>query len=101
MPTDREEVLVGLAAATFPAHGCHNPDRPIAPAPEQRWAFVRAFERTRGTVFTPEQHRLILAASTWVIAYNARVMHAFGMTRPGPGTPALALRELADEVAGA
>jgi aminoglycoside phosphotransferase (APT) family kinase protein len=97
---EREEVLVGLAAATFPGHGGLFPDRPAVPSPAQRRAFVESFERARGAAFTDEQRREIVAAAAWVTAYNARVMYAFGQPgRQMPGTNAYALAELAEELA--
>lgn len=97
---ERETVLVGLAAATFTAHGGVYPDLPFVPTPKQRWRFVRVVVQARGWEFTAVEPRDLLAASTWVTAYNARVNQAFGWGRQsGPGSHIEAVRTLSHELA--
>jgi Ser/Thr protein kinase RdoA (MazF antagonist) len=96
---EREEVIVGQAAAVYTAHALPDPAIPRVPTPEQRWAFVSAYERARGRGFDEHHRRYIVAASAWVTAYNARVNHAFGWGRQsGPGSHAEALRQLGHEL---
>jgi len=96
---EREDVIVGQAAAVYMAHALPDPALPRVPTSEQRWAFVQAYEQARGRAFNVYEHRSIVAASTWVTAYNARVNHAFGWGRQtGPGSHAEALRHLEHEL---
>jgi hypothetical protein len=94
---DREEVIVGVAAAVFTA----NPDPMLAdaPSPDERWEFVREYEAFRGRRFEPSSHALLLSASAWVTAYNVRLHHAFEYGQvDGPGSCAEALRALGQEL---
>lgn len=96
---EREDVIVGQAAAVYTAHALPDPAVPRVPTPEQRWAFVHAYERARDRSFNERELRSLVAASTWVTAYNARVNHAFGWGRQsGPGSHTEALRHLEHEL---
>ncbi|HEX8696766.1 MAG TPA: hypothetical protein VF746_30385 [Longimicrobium sp.] len=69
-----ECVLLGFAAATFPA--TWDLDVRLTPAPEESLAFVRAYERARESPFSPRELRRVSAAATYMIAYTARCEHA-------------------------
>lgn len=96
---ESEEVLVGVAAAVFTAHP--DPAIPDAPDPEQRRAFVSAYERARGRSFDSTERERLTAGSAWVTAYNARLHHAFRYGQlDGPGSFAEATRAVATELPG-
>lgn len=84
MRLEKEEVVVGTAAATFTAtrrFGVPNP-----PSPEETWSFVEEYEAARQSVFSGEERTAIAAAAVYVMAYTARCEHALdpgGENLPG------------------
>jgi len=87
---EREDVVVGVAAAVFTAHP--DPGLPDAPSKEERRLFVHEYESVRGAPFTSTERAAIDAASTWATAFNARLQHAFEPEKfDSPGSFARAL----------
>ena len=83
--------VVGVAAATFPAHPALGPDS--APSPREAREFVNEFESARQEPLAAAERERIAAMAAYVMAYIARCEHALG--RVGPFTRAL--RRHADE----
>jgi hypothetical protein len=52
----------------------------ITPTLEERLAFIRGYERARGRPFSRDQHRRIVAAGSYAMAYTARCEHALDPT---------------------
>ena len=71
---DRETLLVGLAAATFPVSW--ELGDPIIPAAGEVAGFVRDYEDARGIAFTAAELGEVAAAVTYIRAYTARCEHA-------------------------
>lgn len=71
---ENELVLVGMAAATFPATWYLDVRR--TPTPAEAEQFVRDYENARGVPFTQAERKHIAATATYAMAYTARCEHA-------------------------
>lgn len=67
---EKEPVMVGNAARGFTMTWHLNV--PLAPTPDELWAFVDEYEAVRGTAFTIAERFTIAAAAAYAIAYTAR-----------------------------
>jgi Phosphotransferase enzyme family len=72
---DRETVIVGTAAATFPATW-YLEVASRAPTPQEMRSFVQEYEAERGKPLARREREAIAATATYVIAYSARCEHA-------------------------
>ena len=72
---EKETVIVGTAAATFPATWYLEVSS-RAPTPQEMRSFVQEYEAARGKSLTKREREAIAAAATYVIAYSARCEHA-------------------------
>lgn len=68
-----EAQAVGQAAATWSATGDGDQD---APTVEDLLAYADAYERARGSAWSDEERRVVLASAIYVLAYTARCEHA-------------------------
>jgi hypothetical protein len=72
---DKEAIIVGTAAATFPATwSLEVASR--APSPEELWSFLEEYEAARGHPLSSEERSATAAAAVYVMAYAARCEHA-------------------------
>src|SRR6201995_73222 len=60
-----EAALVGAASGAFPGDG-----PPILAPIDSSEAFLRAYQETRGRVFTAAEREIAWAAGLWMAAYN-------------------------------
>jgi hypothetical protein len=74
LKVEPEAVLVGAAAATFPATWYVEVRK--YPPPEAAAAFVRDYEEARGRRFGTAERAVVAAAATYGLAYTARCEHA-------------------------
>jgi hypothetical protein len=72
---DEEAIIVGTAAATFPATwSLEVASR--APSPEEFWSFLEEYGAARGHPLSSEERGATAAAALYVMAYVARCEHA-------------------------
>jgi hypothetical protein len=72
---DKEAIIVGTAAATFPATwSLEVASR--APSPEELWSFLEDYGAARGQLLSSEERGATAAAALYVMAYVARCEHA-------------------------
>ena len=72
---DKEAIIVGTAAATFPATwSLEVASR--APSPDELWSFLEEYGAARGHPLSSEERGATAAAALYVMAYTARCEHA-------------------------
>ena len=72
---DKEAIIVGTAAATFPATW-HLEVTSRAPSPNEMRSFIGEYAEACRRSFSEEERRAIAAAAVYVMAYSARCEHA-------------------------
>ena len=72
---DEEPVIVGTAAATFPATW-YLPVESRAPTPDEMRLFIAEYEAARHGSFTRPEREAVVAAAVYAMAYAARCEHA-------------------------
>lgn len=72
---DKEVIIVGTAAATFPATWYLEVSS-RAPSPDEMRSFVEEYEAARGEPFSGKERKATFAAAVYVMAYCARCEHA-------------------------
>lgn len=71
---EKEPIIVGHASAYFTYTEFFGESR--LPTDEEAYAFVAEYEAARGRPFTPQEHRTLMAAKIYSLAYSARCEHA-------------------------
>ncbi len=93
----KEAIIVGTAAATFPATW-YVPVASLAPSPDEMRLFLEGYETGRGRPFSPEERRAAVAGAVYWLAYSSRCEHALHSGKDdAPGGFREALRGRVDE----
>ncbi|MGH3146582.1 MAG: hypothetical protein ACRDTR_12355 [Rubrobacter sp.] len=71
----REAIIVGSAAATFPATW-YLPVASLAPRPEEMRLFLEEYQAARGPSFSSAEREAVVAAALYAMAYISRCEHA-------------------------
>lgn len=93
----KEAIIVGTAAATFPATW-YVPVASLTPSPEEMRLFLGEYEASRGRPFSSEERRAAVAGAVYWLTYGARCEHGLHPGRDDvPGGFREALRGREDE----
>lgn len=71
----KEAIVVGSAAATFPATW-YLPVVSLAPSPDEMRLFLQEYEAGRERTFPAEERDAVVAAAIYAMSYSARCEHA-------------------------